>query len=236
LPRLLGGIPLDEIGATGFGVAQAAEVAAESIRLDLKGATVAIEGFGNVGRHAARFLAEKGAVLVAASDSRGAVYRPGGIDLAELMTVKQKTGTVTEYGQGAVLPPAELFALPCDILVPAARPDSIHHRNAAAVRAKLVVPGANIAVTAEAEQVLHQRGILVLPDFIANAGGVICAAIEYRGGAEADAFEQIAQRIRRNTAEVLGRSRDAGIEPRKAAVNLARERVRAAMKLRRSYC
>jgi glutamate dehydrogenase/leucine dehydrogenase len=233
LPRVLGGIPLDEIGATGYGLARCAEVAARFSDLHLKGATVAIEGFGNVGKHAAHFLGELGTTLVAASDSRGAVYDPEGIDVARLTAVKQESGTVTAYPRGRKLPVAELLTLPCDILVPAARPDCIHADNAEAIQAKLILQGANIPATAEAEAMLHRRGVLVVPDFIANAGGVICAAVEYHGGTEAAAFEQIAQKINHNTEAVLSRSHRDGIEPRRAAVELARERVRTAMAFRR---
>jgi glutamate dehydrogenase (NAD(P)+) len=126
----------------------------------------------------------------------------------------------------------ELLTLPCDILTPAARPDSIHADNAPAVQAKLILQGANIPATQEAEIILHKRGVLVVPDFIANAGGVICAEVEFHGDSEATAFEQIAQKVRRNTEAVLARSRQEGIEPRRAAVDLAGERVREAMTFR----
>jgi glutamate dehydrogenase (NAD(P)+) len=232
LPRVLGGIPLDEIGATGYGLAQCAEVAASFCDLRLQGATLAVEGFGNVGRPAALFLEKMGVRLVAASDSQGAVYNPAGIDVGELSAVKRQTGTVTTYPGGQKLAPAELLMLPCDILVPAARPDSIHAGNATAVRARLILQGANIPATQEAESFLHQHGVLVVPDFIANAGGVICAAVEFHGGTEAVAFDQIAQKIRHNTQAVLSRSRAEGIEPRDAALALARERVQAAMAFR----
>jgi glutamate dehydrogenase (NAD(P)+) len=96
----------------------------------------------------------------------------------------------------------------------------------------LILQGANIPATAEAESILHQRGILVVPDFIANAGGVICAAVEYHGGTESSAFEQIAQKIRHNTDAVLTRSQTERIEPRRAAVDLAQQRVRQAMTYR----
>jgi glutamate dehydrogenase/leucine dehydrogenase len=216
LPRVLGGIPLDEIGATGYGLAHCAEAAARFCDLRLKGAAVAIEGFGNVGKHAARFLAELGTTLVAVSDSRGAVYDPEGLDIAHLAACKRESGTVAAYPRGRKLPVAELLTMPCDILVPAARPDYIHGGNAGAIRAKLLLQGANIPATAEAEAMLHWRGVLVVPDFIANAGGVICAAVEYQGGTEATAFEQIAQKIQHNTEAVLTRSRREGIEPRRA--------------------
>ena len=232
LPRVFGGIPLDEIGATGYGVARCAEVATEFCDLELKGATVAIEGYGNVGRHAARFLAELGCRLVAASDTGGTIYHADGIDVDELSKAKQSAGSVTAFANGKQLSNSELFTVPCDILVPAARPDCIHATNAQEIQAKLILQGANIPATAAAEEILHERGILNVPDFIANAGGVICAAVEYHDGSETDAFEQITENIRRNTREVLTRSRDEGIIPRQAAVELARERVKAAMALR----
>jgi glutamate dehydrogenase/leucine dehydrogenase len=232
LPRVLGGIPLDEIGATGYGLARCAEVAVPFCDLPLKGATLAVEGFGNVGRPAARFLEELGVKLVAASDSKGAVYNPDGLDVAQLAAAKGKAGTVAAYERGTTIPPSELFTLPCDILIPAARPDCIHAGNAKGIHARLILQGANIPATAEAEAILHRRGVLVVPDFIANAGGVICAAVEYHGGTEAAAFEQIAQKIRHNTEAVLARSHRDGVEPRQAAVELARERVRGAMAFR----
>lgn len=108
----------------------------------------------------------------------------------------------------------------------------IHADNAREIKAKLILQGANIPATDDAEQILHKRGILNLPDFIANAGGVICASVEYHEGSEAQAFENIAAKIRRNTQEVLERSRDRGILPRQAAVEMANERVRTAMSFR----
>jgi glutamate dehydrogenase/leucine dehydrogenase len=232
LPRVLGGIPLDEIGATGFGLAQCAEIAGPFCGVALRGAAVAIEGFGNVGRHAARFLEQQGAILVAASDSQGAVCDPEGISVAELSRVKQKEGSVAAYPRGSQISQQELLSVRCQVLVPAARPDCIHADNAREIQAKLILQGANIPATAAAEQILHERGVLVVPDFIANAGGVICAAVEYHGGSEAAALEQIAGKIRRNTEETLVRSRNEKVPPRAAAVELANQRVLAAMRLR----
>lgn len=232
LPRVLGGIPLDEIGATGFGLAECAEVAALFCKLDLAGATVVVEGFGNVGKHAARFLEQKGVKLVAASDSRGAVYDTAGISVGDLMEAKAKAGSVQGYLKGKKMGQADLFGLPCDILIPAARPDSLHKDNMKSIQAKLILQGANIPATPEAETYFYNRGVVNVPDFIANAGGVICAVVEYHGGTEAQAFQEISQKRRRNPEEVLARSRKEGIEPRKAAVDLARERVRQAMTYR----
>ena len=232
LPRVLGGIPLDEIGATGYGLAQCAEVAAPFCDLKLQGATVAIQGFGNVGLHAARFLEILGARLVAASDIGGAVYDPQGIPVAELKRVKGQAGSIAAYEKGKRISLADLFSVPCDILIPAARPDCIHSDNARGIQARLILQGANIPATAAAETMLHQRGVLVVPDFIANAGGVICGAVEYHGGTQTAAFAQISEKIRGNTQEVLRRSRDEKIEPRSAALELAHERIRRAMALR----
>jgi glutamate dehydrogenase/leucine dehydrogenase len=235
LPRVVGGIPLDEIGATGFGLTVCAGVAAEFCDLELEGATLAVEGFGNVGRPAARLLAEKGVTLVAASDSRGAVHDPAGIDVDELTAVKASSGSVAEYDRGRRIPNEELITVPCDILIPAARPDCIREDNVDAIQAKLILQGANIPATAAAESRLHERGVLSVPDFIANAGGVICASVEFHGGTESGAFEEIAEKIGRNTRDVLQTSRTEGVEPRAAAIRLARLRVEEAAALRRQF-
>lgn len=233
LPRVLGGIPLDEIGATGTGLAACADVAAEYSELELSGATLAIEGFGNVGRPAARFLSEKGVVLVAASDSQGAVHDPDGIDVEELIAAKAASGSVTGYTRGRKIANEELFAVPCDILIPAARPDCIHENNVESIRARLILQGANIPATAEAEARLHERDVLCVPDFIANAGGVICASVEFHGGSEPSAVTEIVDKIGHNTREVLEAARAQGITPRAAAMALATERVEEAMTFRR---
>lgn len=232
LPEELGGLPLDKLGATGFGVAECAEVAARFANLELRGARVAIEGFGSVGKAAARFLAAKGALLVAASDSKGAVHHASGIDVEELIAVKSRTGSVANYERGTRLAVEEIFGLPCDILIPAAAPDVIHGGNAGLIQARLILQGANIPATPEAEGQLQARGILVLPDFIANAGGVIMAAMEYAGKTEQEAFQAIGERIRKNTRLVLEKAASEGTLPRAAADALARERVKKAMSYR----
>jgi len=234
LPEEIGGLPLDKLGATGFGLAESAEVAAPLAGIGLKGARVAIQGFGSVGKAAARFLIAKGAILVAASDSRGGVHDPDGIDLQALATAKEESGSVTAYGKGRLIPAEELFGVACDILIPAATPDVVHRGNAGTVTAPLILQGANIPVTAEAEEALHRRGVLIVPDFIANAGGVIMAAMEYAGRSEQEAFNAIGERIRKNTRLILEKAAADKSLPRTAAVNLALGRVRRAM-LYRDY-
>ncbi len=233
LPAALGGIPLDEIGATGWGLAHAAEVAAPHAGLRLAGARVAIQGFGAVGRHAARFLAQHGAVLVAASDTQGTLFDPDGIDVAELARLKEAGGSVRDCAKGKALDAEAVIGIPCDIWIPAARPDVVREDNVARLDTKLVLQGANIPFTPGAEKRLHERGVLVIPDFIANAGGVICAAMEYRGATPGAAFTAIEEKIRANVAALIERAKTDGLLPRQAALRLAEERVRKAMAMRR---
>ncbi len=233
LPRELGGIPLDEIGATGFGLAAAIEVAAQHLRLALNGARVAIQGFGSVGKHVARFLADKGAVLVAASDTHGTLADDGGLDVGRLIALKAEGRPLHDHERGKKLDGEAIIDVPCDIWIPAARPDVIHAGNVARLQTKLVAQGANIPCTPEAEAALAQRGVLVLPDFIANAGGVICAAVEYRGGSEASAFAEIDAKIRGNIQAVLDRIKCRGTLPRAVALALATARIERAMAARR---
>ncbi len=235
LPRIIGGIPLDEIGATGFGIAVTAEAAQEFCDLQLDGAAVAIQGFGAVGKHAAHFLVEKGAKLVAVADSRGAVFDPNGLPLTQLLALKADGKSVTDLDGAEVAHRKAVITAACDILIPAARPDVITAENARDIKAKLMIQGANIPATVEAEEILHQRGILVIPDFIANAGGVICATVEYHDGSQMQAMNEIAAKIRRNTAEVLKQARDRGVPPRWIANAIAKARVREAMALKRSF-
>jgi glutamate dehydrogenase (NAD(P)+) len=233
LPREVGGIPLDEIGATGFGLAHAADVAARDAGIELAGARFAVQGFGSVGQHAARFLVERGARLVAVADSRGARVDPKGLDVAALVDLKRSGKGVADFAGGRAVPPGQLVDVECEIWIPAARPDAIREDNVERLRARLVVPGANIPATAGAEKRLHERGVLMVPDFIANAGGVICAATEWRGGSQADAFGAIEEKIRANVAQVLESARRRSVTPRQAAIDLASERVRRAMSWRR---
>lgn len=233
LPRELGGIPLDEIGATGFGLAAAIEVACGYANLNLKGARVAVQGFGAVGKHAARFLGQRGAVLVAASDTRGTLHDPDGLDIQALIDLRAQAKPLSAADRGRKLALDAIIDIDCDIWIPAARPDVLRQDNVARLRTKLVAQGANIPCTAEAENNLAARGILSLPDFIANAGGVICAATEYHGGTEAQALAAIDEKIRANTKAMLEEAFGRKILPRTAAVALAERRVRRAMTSRR---
>ena len=153
------------------------------IGLDLKGARVVVQGFGAVGKHAARFLAEKGAILVAASDTGGTFADPAGLDVAALIALKDAGVRCATIRTGRKLPSDAIIDIACDIWIPAARPDVIHADNVVApANTRWSRKAPTFRARRKPKQALHERGVLVLPDFIANAGGVICAAIEYRGG------------------------------------------------------
>lgn len=233
LPASIGGIPLDEIGATGLGVAVAAEVASRYCQLDLSRARVVIQGFGAVGTHAARLLAQGGARIVGVADISGALHDDGGIDIASLIEHVRGGGVVREFANGATLPRDAVIEIESDIFIPAARPDVVTAGNVDKLKTRLVVQGANIPVSDEAEAMLHRRGVLSIPDFVANAGGIICGAVEYQGGTQAEALRRIEQSIRTNTEAVLERSSEAAITPRAAGLEIAEARVRAAMATRR---
>ena len=229
LPPEIGGIPLDEIGATGLGLKASVEAALPFCDFKLKGARLAVQGFGSVGKHAARFLGEKGAVLIAASDSHGAIVNPKGIDVTRLTALKDAGRKVADYPDGEKLGLDAIIDVECEIWIPAARPDVIRRDNAHRLKTKLVPQGANIPFTAEAERMLHEKNVLILPDFIANAGGVICASVEYHGGTQAQALQAIEEKIFANTEEVLANAKKSGTLPRQAAVALAEARVIKAM-------
>jgi glutamate dehydrogenase/leucine dehydrogenase len=235
LPKELGGIPLDEIGATAFGLIASADVATKALQMPLEGARVAMQGFGAVGKHAAKFFAGRGSVIVAAADSSGAVHDPEGLEGAALAAHVEAGGIIRDFKGGEPLQRDAIIGVDCDILVPAARPDVVRADNQATVKASLIVPGANIGVTERAEQLLHERGVLCVPDFIANAGGVICAAVEYSGGTEKQAFQVIDEKVRGNTTETLERAKRDRVLPREAAVQMARERIASAMQYQRFH-
>ncbi|WP_173362830.1 Glu/Leu/Phe/Val family dehydrogenase [Desulfotalea psychrophila] len=233
LPREIGGIPLDEIGATGFGLSHAVDVALNYCDFQLEGARVVVQGFGAVGKHAARYLSQRGAVLVAVADSRGAIYNPDGLDVQQLIALKAAGGFVGDYPEARKMTGDDLLDVACDIWIPAARPDVIHEANVHRLNTRLVVEGANIPLTHGAERILHERGILCLPDFIANAGGVICAAMEYQGASQVAALAMIEEKLRANTEQVLAMVKDRDMLPREAAMEMALGRLKKAMSYRR---
>ena len=146
---------------------------------DLDGLSLAIQGFGNVGRHAARLFSQAGARIVAVSDSQGGVHAPGGIDLEAASRHKQETGSVSGLTDTNDITNAELLHVPCDILIPAALENQLRSDNAGNVKARLIVELANGPTTPEADTILSDKGIPILPDILANAGGVTVSYFEW---------------------------------------------------------
>jgi len=236
-PKELGGIP-HELGSTGFGVFHSTLVAAEHVGLDIKNSTVAIQGFGNVGGFVAKFLSERRAKIVGVADSKGCLYDSDGVIFNELLKIKKETGSVVNYSEDAKmdLHPGQtfrcgkIFELPVDILIPAAIADVITEENADKVKAKIIVEGANIPIPHDIEEMLHEKGILVVPDFVANAGGVISSYVEYIGGTPEQMFKLVEEKIRKNTKLVLEKAKKENVCPRIAGMGIAKERIKKAMK------
>jgi glutamate dehydrogenase/leucine dehydrogenase len=222
------GIP-HEYGSTGLGVAYSTLVTVEHANLDIKNVSVAIEGFGNVGSFTAKHLSELSAKIVATSDSKGTIYNPEGLDFEKLSKVKKETGSVINYKPGELLGNEELFELPVDVLIPAAIPDVINKNNVNRVKAKIIVEGANIPIPHDVERILHKRGVLISPDIIANAGGVISSYAEYTGRSVKDMFRLVKRKISKNTKMILDIAKEKNIFTRDAAMEIAQERVRKAM-------
>ena len=218
------GIP-HEYGSTGFGVFHAAKVAVEFQGESLKGKTIAIEGLGNVGTFAAQYFSEAGAKLVAISDSKGVIYDAAGLDYKKVLQAKQKQGSVTNYQPGKILSTTAIVGLDVDMLVTAAIPDLITSSNVQSLKAKYVIEGSNIPMTAALEQILFKKGILVVPDFVANAGGVISSYAEYTGKNPEAMFKLVEKKIVKNTTLVLGKAKKDDTKLRDAAMKIAVERV-----------
>lgn len=228
-PSAIGGLP-HELGSTGFGVAQSTKVALEHSKISISGASVALEGFGNVGTFTMKHLTEMGAKIVAISDSKGTAYLPSGFNYEKAMETKAKKGTITAYEGAKILPAADLFTQHVDVLIPGARPNVITAQNVSSIKAKLVVEAANIPMTHEIERQLAKNGILVVPDFVANAGGVISSYCEHIGTTPSQMFAIVKDKVVANTANVLANSK--GLNTRDAALKIAKERVREAMDVR----
>ncbi len=222
-PKKMGGIP-HELGSTGFGVAHSTLIALKRMKKDVKKVSFAVEGFGNVGTFVAKFMTEAGAALKAVSDSKGCIYVEKGIDYDKLMKVKEETGSVINY-DGKKETCQNIIKAPVDVLITAAIPDVIKAGDVDSVKAKLIVEGSNIPMTEQVEELLHKKGILVVPDFVANAGGVISSYIEYIGGNEKKMFKMVEEKVCKNTNLVLTQAEKKKVYPRAAALEIARKRV-----------
>ncbi|NOR85927.1 Glu/Leu/Phe/Val dehydrogenase [archaeon] len=227
-PLNMGGLP-HELGSTGFGVHLSTLIALKHKNIDVKESTIAIEGYGNVGQFTAKFLSKKGAKIVAISDSKGTAYFEDGFDVEKLTKIKTTTKSVINYPGCIVKTTKELFELEVDVLIPGARPEVITKTNVNNIKAKIIVEASNIPMSYEMEEILHNKNILVIPDFVANAGGVISSYVEYIGGNNDEAFKMIEEKITKNTQLMLQHAKEKGLIPRVAALEIAKARIKKAM-------
>ncbi len=218
------GIP-HEFGSTGFGVVQALKVAAEFADVDIKNATAAIAGFGNVGTFAMKHLDEIGVKTVAVSDRQGTIYNPKGIDYKKLMSIKDSGKSILEYKDAKQIGREAIYELKVDVLIPAATPDVVNETNYKKVKAKIIVEGANIPMQEKYEEYFHKNGTLIVPDIIANAGGVISSYAEYRGYNPKRMFETVEAKIKKNVRTILAASKKENRSPRKVAMDIAKKRI-----------
>ena len=205
------------------------------------GATVAIQGFGKVGSVCADLLASAGMTVVAISDTSGGVHRGDGLDVTALQTLKAERGHVTDYGGGDRITHEELLALDVDVLVPAALEAQITGANAGAVRARVIAEGANAPIDPDADAVLNDRGVVILPDILVNAGGVVVSYFEWVQDIQAyfwpvgEVNSRLKEVMIRSYEEVNARAERRHVPLRNAAYEIAIEKVAAATEVRGIY-
>lgn len=237
-PVAMGG-SLGRRDSTGRGVIVVAEAAMRDMGATLDGASVVIQGYGKVGSYAAHYAAQMGARVVGVGDATGAVHDARGLDLARLTKHAIARGGVAGFPDAEAISATDLFRLPCDVLIPAAMENQVTGTNAADVSARLVVEGANGPTTPDAEEILAKRGIPVVPDIVANAGGVIVSYYEWvqnRTGetwSEPTVFRKLDEQMRATYASVAKVAKERGLDLRTAAYLLAIERVASRMDLSR---
>jgi glutamate dehydrogenase (NAD(P)+) len=239
-PVAIGG-SLGRREATGRGVIYTIVEAAKHLGLELTKCSAVVQGFGNVGLIAARELAQLGVKILAANDSSGGVYNEKGLPLDDLVAYKEKNGRLEGFRQGDKISGEKLLELQCDILIPAAGEMQITAENAARIRCKILAEGANGPTTPDADGILRQKEVFVIPDILANAGGVIVSYFEWVQGLqnffwdEEEVNKRLKEILTKAFHEVLGMSRKEGVDMRLAALMIGIDRVAKAMLLRGLY-
>ncbi|HEY2704919.1 MAG TPA: Glu/Leu/Phe/Val dehydrogenase [Candidatus Dormibacteraeota bacterium] len=247
VPAAVTGKPIDIGGTAGRdsaiarGLTMVTLWSLQELGIDPVGASVALQGFGHVGAECALSLAEAGLRVIAVTDSRGGVHRPEGLDVPALAAHVRGGGSVAESGAGEVIGPADVLELEVDVLVPAAVQAQIHAGNAGRVRARLIAEGANAAITPDADPVLDAAGIVVIPDILASAGGVVVSYFEWVQDLQALFWEE--REVMRRLEDVMRRAHDHvgrtaaehGISLRDAAYRVAVDRVARATEVRGIY-
>ncbi|MEX0877421.1 MAG: Glu/Leu/Phe/Val dehydrogenase [Candidatus Spechtbacterales bacterium] len=224
------GIP-HELGTTGYGVAVSTKVAAKFDKLDLNGATVAIHGFGNVGSFAFKFLQEMGAKVIAIADKETGLYNPDGLS-PELFDVAENKMPLKTYKKAKHISPGKVLETKVDVLIPASVTDVINEKNKNKINARIIVEGANISMSEKIQEELFKKGVLIVPDFVANAGGVISSYAEFRGYDIDKMFSLIEKKINKVARKVIQESIENKTSPRATALFIAQEKVRERMKER----
>ena len=244
VPAVATGKPLEVGGsrgrfeATGRGCMVNALLSAKHLGINIGEATVAVQGLGNVGAAAAKLLAGEGFRIIAMSDSRGGVYNPKGLDLRDLLAQKKETGSIIGFKDAETITNTELLELQCDILIPAAFENQIVKANASSVKAKVIIEGANGPTTPDADEILGDNGIFIVPDVLANTGGVIVSYLEWVQGLqflfwdEAEVNDQLQKILTKAFAEVLQTSQQEKVDMRTAAYIISLRRLATAMALR----
>jgi len=240
-PIELGGAK-GRLEATGYGVALITSIAADELGIEIGTAKVAIQGFGNVGSNAARFLHERGAKIVAVSDYSCGLYNEDGLDIDKMVDMvnhKQKGGKLSECrGDFKKITNDELLQLDVDVLIPAAVGGVINKDNVESVKAKMIVEAANMPITCDADTNLNDKGVAVIPDILANAGGVTVSYLEWVQNRQGYQWEkqkimdELERRLKRSWEEVKSRARHDELNYRKAAYVIALERIIKAIHMR----
>ena len=239
-PVCLGG-SLGRSEATGRGVFYTIQSACEHLHMPLKGATVAVQGFGNAGTIAAQMLHEAGAKVIAVSDSTGCVYNEHGLDIPSLMHLKALTRHVEGFPEAQSISPAELLAMKCDILVPAALENAIDGDNAVAVRARIIAEAANGPLTPAADRILEEKGVFLIPDILCNAGGVTVSYFEWVQDEQhlfweaQDVYSRLERVMKTAFRDVLKMHEESAVPMRIAANMLGIGRVAEAVQIRGIY-
>jgi len=246
-PAVVTGKPLDcggsegRVEATGRGCALMVREAARILGRPIEGMQVVIQGFGNVGACAAKILEEMGATIIAASDTRGGIVNTSGLNIRKLMEHRHRTRSVTEFPDTDSVSNQELLELDCDVLLPAALENQITGQNASRISARIIVEGANGPTTPDADVILARRGVLLIPDILANAGGVTVSYFEWVQDlqaffwTEAEVNQKLEQIMVRSFGDVFQMSRQHDVDMRTAAYILAVDKVARATMLRGIY-
>ncbi len=243
-PGVITGKPLELGGskgrtkATGFGVAINIREATKVMEIELRGAKIAIQGFGNVGVYTAKSLEKMGAKIIALSDSKGGIYNPNGISVEQAIEYKQKNGSLKGLKDTKEISNEELLELECDILVPAALENQITKENANKIKAKIIAEAANGPTTPEADEILHKNNVFVIPDILCNAGGVIVSYFEWVQNITGNYWEEekidekLDEKLTKSFSQMVVTAEKENVDNRTAAYILAIKKVVDAMKLR----